>query len=203
MFWLGCLISMTAAVVLAAPSRALADGPFMWNGQQCGTWGKDSNTGTFHVDNCNAFTAPTPTPVPTSTPVGTQTSDTGCPAGYTVLNVNLTFAGNTFGLDLQSVPPGSVNHYCAILPLDVAVLKVRTADRSGPSQCSNITLTVTPPASSGIRAKSSNATNNSINIYGITPPSYLVPAGVYLIDTAGGTPLVGCSTNQYMVYWQY
>ena len=213
-FWLGGLVWLAAAIAapFAAPHDALADGTFMMNGQPCGTWGKDATTGTFHIDNCNLMSAPTPTPVPTSTASGGSTptpaptppvvNNGNCPAGYTLLSSNLSFAANTFGLDFQSVGVGQTYHYCAVLPNDVSVLKVRTADRTGPSQCSNVTLVVTPPASSGIPAKRSNAVNNSINMYGVVPP-YIVPAGTYLIDTSGGQPLVGCTTNQYMVYWQY
>jgi len=139
--------------------------------------------------------SPAPTPVPSNGPGN-------CPAGYVALNSPLLFANNTFGLDLEIVAPCETRHYCANLPVSTSVMDFITADRTGPAQCGNVTLTVTPPLSSGIAQKSSHALNNTVRINGVAP-SFLVPAGTYLIDVLGGSPGSGCTVSTYLIYWQY
>jgi len=139
--------------------------------------------------------SPVPTPVPSNGPKN-------CPVGYVALTTPLSFANNTFGLDLEIVEPCETRHYCANLPVNVSEMDFFTADRTGPAQCGNVTLIVTPPLSSGIAQKSSHALNNTIRIHGISP-SFLVPAGTYLIDVLGGSPGSGCTNSTYLIYWQY
>ena len=146
--------------------------------------------------------SPTPCATPAATPIPPN-GPGNCPAGYVPLILQLPNNNNhTFGLDLESVFSCETKHYCANLPVNVSELRIITADRSGPSQCGNVTLTVTPPASSGIAQASSHATNNTIKIHGIAP-SFVVPAGTYLIDVLGGPPGPGCTNSTYLVYWQY
>jgi hypothetical protein len=145
----------------------------------------------------------TTTPCPVSNPTPVPPNGPGnCPVGYTPLSLSFQFGNNTFGLDSESAASCQTNHYCANLPVDVKELKIFTADRNGPAACGNITLTVTPPASSGIARKTSHATNNTIKIHG-NAPSFVVPAGTYLLDVLGGPPGPGCTTSTYLIYWQY
>ena len=211
--WLGSALAIAAAVA-AAP--LLASAATLWvNGQQCGTFVKDPNAGTVTI-NCPMLTQPTPqpttsgqqpTPTPQIAPTPTPIVNNGsCPTGYTLLNTNMSFASNTFGLDFQTVLAGQTTHFCAVLPdsVDTTRMTVATADRTGPAQCSRVTLTVTPPADSGLNVKTSTATNNTIRINGLTPPSYFVPTGTYLIDITGNASFGNCvSSSTYMVYWQY
>src|SRR5262249_60661591 len=88
--------------------------------------------------------SPTPCPKPMPTPIPPN-GPGNCPAGYVPLILQLPNNNNhTFGLDLETVAPCQTNHYCANLPVDVSELRIFTADRSGPSQCGNVPLTVTP-----------------------------------------------------------
>ena len=198
-FWVGSAMVIAAAVATAS-GIALAATLFV-NGQQCGTFVKDPGAGTVTI-NCSALTVATPTPVggPTPTPQPTSGDNGGCPSGYTLLNINMSFANNTFGLDFQTVPAGQTNHYCAVLAdtVSATALLFATADRTGPSQCSFDTLTVTPPAGSGLSVRSSTATNNTIRYSGV------IPAGTYLVDVTGNASFGNCVlSSTYMVYWQY
>jgi len=211
--WLSSALVVAAA---AAAAPLMASAATLWvNGQQCGTFVKDPNAGTVTI-NCPMLTQPTPqptssgqqpTPTPQTAPTPTPIVDDGsCPTGYTLLNVNMSFARNTFGMDFLNVAAGQTNHYCAVLPdaVSTSVLLFATADRTGPAQCSRVTLTVTPPAGSGLSVRTSTATNNTIRVNGITPPSYFVPTGTYLVDVTGNASFGNCvSSSTYMVYWQY